>query len=109
MKALPAGALMKSLDEEPMYMTMPVRRPFLWLGLLLVGGCATGAKPSALYERGMDAFGSDQMKPAVEAFEEFVGRACQGPQPDKRCRTAYLKLGHARERLGGERSGLDGL
>src|SRR3954447_6770585 len=78
-------------------MTMQMR--WLVLGTLL-GACASGAKPAALYERGMDAFGSDQMKPAAEAFEEFTGKACQGGQPDKRCRIAYLKLGHARERLG---------
>jgi hypothetical protein len=89
----------KSLAEAPMYLAMPMRR--LWgMGLLLVGACASGGNPSVLYERGMDAFGSDQMKGAAEAFEGFVGKSCQGAQPDKRCRTAYLKLGHARERLG---------
>lgn len=79
-------------------------RPPRWcpqwcFGLLLgVTSCASGGNPSAQYERGMDAFGSDQMKVAAEALGEFVAKACHPANPDKRCRTAYVKLGHAHER-----------
>jgi len=77
-----------------------MRPPHWSLGLLLFFSCASGGSPSAQYQRGMDAFGSDQMKVAAEALERFVAEACPAAKPDKRCRTAYLKLGHAHERLG---------
>jgi hypothetical protein len=76
-------------------------RPSPWcLGLLVLTSCASGGNPSTFYDRGMDAFGSDQMTAAAESLELFVGKACNPARPDKRCRTAYLKLGHAHERLG---------
>jgi hypothetical protein len=70
-----------------------------WFAAVLVLGCAA-SKPEALYQRGVDAFAQDQMAPAVEALEAFVGRACGPARPDPRCREGYLKLGHAHERLG---------
>jgi hypothetical protein len=71
----------------------------LWASLVLAA-CASSGNPSTQYERGMNAFGSDQMKAAAESFETFTSQACHPAKPDQRCRTAFIKLGHARERLG---------
>src|SRR5262249_35017463 len=46
------------------------------------------------------AYKNDQMAPATDALEGFVAKACVASPPDPRCREAYLKLGHAHERLG---------
>jgi hypothetical protein len=77
-----------------------VAAPLALCALVAVAACASSGRRAASYDRGMTAFGSDQMKQAAEAFDGFVDDACGGPQPDQRCRTAYLKLGHAHERLG---------
>jgi hypothetical protein len=69
------------------------------LGVTLSAGCG-GSNPSTLYERGVAAYGENQMKPAAEALETFTGKSCAPGSSDARCREAYIKLGHARERLG---------
>ncbi len=68
------------------------------LGVMLLG-CA-GSNPSAQYERGVAAFDGNDMKPAADALETFTGKACGPGSADSRCREAYIKRGHARERLG---------
>ena len=63
-------------------------------------GCASAAKPGTLYRKGVDAFEADDMQGAATALEAFVDKSCAPTSTDKRCREAYIKLGHAHERLG---------
>jgi hypothetical protein len=62
-------------------------------------GCAT-TDPAALYKRGVSAFENDEMQPAADALDLFTAKACGPGSSNGRCREAYIKLGHARERLG---------
>jgi hypothetical protein len=67
----------------------------------LIAACASVAKPGTLYKAGIDKFEADDMAGAAEALQAFVDKSCRPDAPDKRCRDAYIKLGHAYERLGG--------
>jgi len=63
--------------------------------------CASVAKPGTLYKTGVDKFEADDMNGAAQSLQAFVDKSCGSVEPDKRCREAYIKLGHAYERLGG--------
>ena len=75
----------------------PARRLF---AVALALGCGAAASPAVLYQRGQDAFERGEMGPAAESLEGFVAKACRPESSNPHCREAYLKLGHARERLG---------
>ena len=62
--------------------------------------CASAAKPGTLYRKGLDAFEADDMAGAATALAAFVDKNCSQASTDKRCRDAYIKLGHAHERQG---------
>jgi hypothetical protein len=66
----------------------------------LLAACASAAKPGTLYKTGINKFEADDMNGAVESLQAFVDKSCTSVAPDKRCRDAYIKLGHAHERLG---------
>jgi hypothetical protein len=75
--------------------------PARWLfAAALALGCGAAANPATLYQRGVDEFDGGRMGPAAEALEGFVAKACGAQGSNPRCREAYVKLGHARERLG---------
>jgi hypothetical protein len=77
------------------------RFTFVWIAAAIGPlGCASAARPGTLYQTGMNAFHNDQMAQAADALAAFGEKVCWGPAPDKRCREAYVSLGHARERLG---------
>lgn len=63
--------------------------------------CASVAKPGTLYKTGIDKFEADDMDGAAQSLQAFVDKSCGSVNPDKRCRDAHIKLGHAYERLGG--------
>ena len=67
---------------------------------ILCLSCASAAKPGTLYRKGVDAFEADDMAGAATALGAFVDKSCPLTSTDKRCREAYIKLGHAHERLG---------
>src|SRR6185369_15311391 len=48
----------------------------------------------------MDAFEADDMAAAAQDLGAFVDKTCPPTSTDKRCREAYIKLGHAHERQG---------
>src|SRR6516225_10323967 len=77
---------------------MPPARRMLAVALAL--GCGAAATPAALYQRGAGEFEGGKMGPAAEAFEGFVAKTCRPDSSNPHCREAYIKLGHARERLG---------
>jgi hypothetical protein len=75
--------------------------PARWLfAAALAFGCGAAASPAALYQRGAGEFEGGRMGPAAEAFEGFVAKGCRAGSANPHCREAYIKLGHARERLG---------
>src|SRR5262245_60835545 len=74
--------------------------PRILLALSVCLSCASAAKPGTLYRKGVDAFEADDMQGAVTALAAFVDKTCAPTSTDKRCREAYIKLGHAHERLG---------
>jgi hypothetical protein len=74
--------------------------PRILFAIVLCLGCASAAKPGTLYRKGLDAFEADDMNGAATALAAFVEKSCAPPSTDKRCREAYIKLGHAHERLG---------
>jgi len=76
--------------------------PRTWLLACVAGlACASVAKPGTLYKTGVDKFDADDMTGAAASLQAFVDKSCGSVGPDKRCRDAYIKLGHAYERLGG--------
>jgi len=75
----------------------PPRKLF---AVALVLGCGAAANPATLYQRGVDDFDGGKMGPAAEDFDGFVAKACGPGSSNPHCREAYIKLGHARERLG---------
>jgi hypothetical protein len=62
--------------------------------------CASAAKPGTLYRKGIDSFEADDMAGAATALAAFVDKTCPPASTDKRCRDAFIKLGHAHERQG---------
>jgi hypothetical protein len=60
-----------------------------------------GREAGRCYKTGVDKFEADDMDGAVQSLQAFVDKSCGSVNPDKRCRDAYIKLGHAYERLGG--------
>jgi hypothetical protein len=74
--------------------------PRILLAIALSLGCASAAKPGTLYRTGVDAFEADDMAGAVTSLGAFVEKSCPPTSTDKRCREAYIKLGHAHERQG---------
>jgi hypothetical protein len=62
-------------------------------------GCA-GTTPAALFKRGVAAYENNEMQPAADALDLFTTKACAPGSSNPQCREAYIKLGHARERLG---------
>jgi len=74
--------------------------PRVLVAIAICFGCASAAKPGTLYRKGMDAFEADDMAAAAQDLGAFVDKTCPPTSTDKRCREAYIKLGHARERQG---------
>ena len=68
--------------------------------LPLLASCASQADLNVLYKRGIKAARSDDWAVALKDLDDFGGAACNGPHPDRRCREAYLALGHSRESTG---------
>jgi hypothetical protein len=68
--------------------------------VLLLAGCASTAKPGALYSQGIKAFENDDLPGAVKALQAFADKSCAGGDKaaDKRCRRAYLTLAKAHDR-----------
>jgi len=74
--------------------------PRVLVAIAICFGCASAAKPGTLYRKGMDAFEADDMAAAAQDLGAFVDKTCPPTSTDKRCREAYIKLGHAHERQG---------
>jgi hypothetical protein len=70
------------------------------IGVVGWGVACASTDPAALYKRGVAAYENDEMKPAADALDVFTTKSCGPGATDSRCREAYIKLGHARERLG---------
>ncbi len=68
--------------------------------VLALDACASQTDLNILYKRGLKAARKDDFAPAMKDLEQFAGAACAGARPDKRCREAYLALGHCRESVG---------
>ena len=67
---------------------------------LALAACASQHDLNVLYRNGIKAARTDDWATALKDLEEFAGTACSRPHPDRRCREAYLALGHAREGAG---------
>ena len=74
--------------------------PRVLVAIAICLGCASAAKPGTLYRKGVDSFEADDMASAAQDLGAFVDKNCAPSSTDKRCREAYIKLGHAHERLG---------
>ena len=83
------------------YHAAPMAPRRLLVVCALIAACASAAKPGTLYKTGTNKFEADDMAGAAESLQAFVDKSCASVNPDKRCRDAYIKLGHAYERLGG--------
>jgi hypothetical protein len=79
-----------------------VRRAGALLATLgALAACASSeADLNVLYKRGMKAAHKDDWDTAMKDLEAFGKSACVGPRPDRRCREAFLAVGHGRERQG---------
>lgn len=65
-----------------------------------VAGCASQTDLNILYKRGIKEARKDDWAPAMKDLEQFANAACAGARPDRRCREAFLALGHSREGVG---------
>jgi len=67
---------------------------------LVLGACASQKDLNILCKRGIKEAKHDDFAEAMKDLEQFAGDACVGARPDRRCREAYLALGHCRESAG---------
>jgi hypothetical protein len=71
------------------------------LAVVFIGlACASQTDLNILYKRGIKAARADDFATAMQDLEQFANAACAGPRPDRRCREAFLALGHCRESVG---------
>ena len=68
--------------------------------ILLISACASQTDLNILYRRGIIEARHDDWASATKDLEQFASAACGTAHPDRRCREAYLALGHLRERRG---------
>jgi hypothetical protein len=68
--------------------------------LLALAACASQKDLNILFKRGIKEAKKDDFAPAMKDLEQFAADACAGARPDRRCREAYLALGHCRESAG---------
>jgi len=69
-------------------------------GMLALGACASQKDLNILFRRGIKEAKQDDFSAAMKDLEQFAADACAGARPDRRCREAYLALGHCRESAG---------
>jgi tetratricopeptide (TPR) repeat protein len=72
----------------------------LLLAVLALAACASQADLNVLYKRGLREARKDDFEHAMKDLDQFTGLTCGGARPDRRCREAYLALGHCRESAG---------
>jgi hypothetical protein len=70
------------------------------LTALALGACASQTDLNILYKRGIKAARADDFATAMKDLEQFANAACAGAHPDRRCREAFLALGHSRQSAG---------
>jgi hypothetical protein len=70
------------------------------VAMLALAACASQADLNVLYKRGLKEARKDDFGHAMKDLDQFAGLACGGPRPDRRCREAYVALGHCRESAG---------
>jgi hypothetical protein len=68
--------------------------------VLSLGACASQKDLNILFKRGIREAKQDDFAAAQKDLEQFAADACAGARPDRRCREAYLALGHSRESAG---------